>query len=73
MSNIGGITTEINNLNINKMTTFNNIPAKLIVETSDICSSFICRIFNDSILSYNFPDSLKMADYRCTQETQNND
>ena len=62
MSNIDGIMTEINNLNINIPTTFNNITAKLFVETSDICSPFICRIFNDSILNYNFPDSLKMAD-----------
>ena len=62
MSNIDDITTEINNLNINCMTTFNNIQAKLIVENSDICSPFICHIFNDYILNYNFPDSLKMAD-----------
>ena len=32
MSNVADITMEINNLNINKPTTFNNIPAKLIVE-----------------------------------------
>ena len=62
MSNVADITTEINNLNINKPTTFNNIPAKLIVETSDICAPFISSIYNESILSYNFPVSLKMAD-----------
>ena len=62
MSKVADITTEINNLNINKPTTFNNIPAKLIVETSDICAPFISSIHNESILSYNFPVSLKMAD-----------
>ena len=62
MTNVDEIMTEINNLNINKPTTFNNIPAKLIVETNDICSPFICRIFNDSIINCTFPDSLKMAD-----------
>ena len=62
MTNVDEIMTEINHLNINKPTTFNNIPAKLIVETNDICSPFICRIFNDSIINYTFPDSLKMAD-----------
>ena len=62
MTNVDEIMTEINNLNTNKPTTFNNIPAKLIVETNDICSPFICRIFNDSIINYTFPDSFKMAD-----------
>ena len=41
MSNVADITTEINNLNVNKPTTFNNIPAKLIVETSDMCTFHI--------------------------------
>ena len=61
MSNAADM-TEINSLNVNKPTTFNNIPAKLIVETSDICAPFISSIYNESILSYNFPVSLKMAD-----------
>ena len=62
MTNVDEIMTEINNLNITKPTTFNNIPAKPTVETNDIYSPFICRIFNDSIINCTFPDSLKMAD-----------
>ena len=54
MTNVDEIMMEINNLNTNKPTTFNNIPAKLIVETNDICSPFICRIFNDSIINLHF-------------------
>ena len=46
MSNVADITTEINNLNVNKPTTFNNMPDKLIVETSDICAPFISSIYN---------------------------
>ena len=52
----------INNLNTNKPTTYNNIPAKLIVETSDICAPLISKFYNDSIVNKIFPNSLKMAD-----------
>ena len=53
---------EIKNLNTNKPTTFNNIPAKILVENSEICSPFISKIYNDSILHTNFPQALKKAD-----------
>ena len=56
------ISTIINELNENKPTTFLNIPVKMIVETSNICSPFISKIYNDSILNSKFPQSLKMAD-----------
>ena len=62
MSNEDDITMIINTLNVNKPTTFNNIPAKLIVQTSDICAPLISKIYNDSILSTNFPGPLKKAD-----------
>ena len=56
------IMSEINNLNTHKPTTFNNIPAKLIKENSDICTPHICNIFNNSIVSNNLPENLKRAD-----------
>ena len=56
------IEKEIHKLNTNKPTTFNNIPAKVLVESSKICSPFITKIYNDSILSSNFPGPLKKAD-----------
>ena len=52
----------INNLNIHKSTTFNNIPVKLIVATSDICSPPISTYYNDAIINCKFPEPLKMTD-----------
>ena len=62
MINEDGIIHQIKNLNVNKPTTFNNIPVKIILENKDVCSPFIYKIFNDSIISGIFPDKLKMAD-----------
>ena len=59
---VDDIERDINKLNINKPTTFNNIPAKILVENSEICSPFISKIYNDSIFSSNFPGPLKNAD-----------
>ena len=56
------IRDEIDNLNTNKPTTFNNIPVKVIVENKDMLSQFLTKIFNDLLLSGMFPDPLKMAD-----------
>ena len=38
ISNTADIASLINNLNINKPTTCNNIPAKIIVDTIDMCA-----------------------------------
>ena len=54
--------TEIHNLNTNKPTTFNNIPAKILLDSSNICSTFISNIYNESIQNSNFPLPLKKAD-----------
>ena len=62
LSQVSDMKSIIMDLNTKKPTTFNNIPAKVIVETSDICSSFISKIYNDSIFNCNFPQLLKMAD-----------
>ena len=59
---LADIDLEIHKLNTNKPTTFNNIPAKILVENSDICSPFISKIYNESILRSNFPLPLKKAD-----------
>ena len=61
MSNTADIASLINNLNINKPTTCNNITAKIIVDTIDICLPIISRIYNDSISSKTFPGPLKIA------------
>ena len=56
------IKSEIKNLNRNKPTTYNNIPAKLLIDNVKACAPDITRIYNDSVLNYTFPDLLKMAD-----------
>ena len=61
-SNVDDIAAEISKLNTSKPTTFNNIPAKILVENIDICSPFISKIYNESIEDSNFPVALKKAD-----------
>ena len=52
----------INNLNVNKPTTYNNVPAKIIAENKDICSLYLHEIYNNNIMDRNFPCSMKNAD-----------
>ena len=59
---VADIESEIHKLNTNKPTTFNNIPAKILAENSDICSPFVSKFYNESILKSNFPVPLKKAD-----------
>ena len=47
MSSMIDIENEMHKLNTNKPTTFNNIPAKILVEKSDICSHLITNIYNN--------------------------
>ena len=55
------IKAEIKRLDKNKPITFNNIPAKLLKQTDDICVPLLIEIYNDSKVNSNFPESLKMA------------
>ena len=52
----------IKNLNTAKPTTYNNIPAKILVEFSDICSEPIHKLYNNAILQGIFPHAMKLAD-----------
>ena len=54
------IMDEINFLDTSKPTTFNNIPAKILACSNDICS--LGDIFNSSVTRSIFPTSQKMAD-----------
>ena len=57
------IATEVNKLNNKKLGTFNNIPAKHLKESSEICKEYLFKIWNDEILeNQSFPDELKLAD-----------
>ena len=57
--------TEINNqalkLNKRKATQSYDIPTRVIVENPDIFSDVLCNNFNNSIVSLNFPQCLKLA------------
>ena len=55
-------TTGIIKLDIKKPTTFNNIPAKILVANYDMGSPPLCTIFNNSVKESKFPDSLKISE-----------
>ena len=48
-------------LDVSKPTTFNNIPAKILTDTKDICPSYLSVIFNNSLSKHYLPSALKMA------------
>ena len=52
--------TIIKLMDVNKPTTYNNIPPKMLVENSDICSTQISIIYNDSVFNHMFPNAFKM-------------
>jgi len=56
------IQERIANLDRNKATADNDIPAKVLQKTNDIVSNQLTQIYNDSINNHNFPNSLKQAD-----------
>ena len=58
----GEIQNRINKLSTKKTTAENDIPAKTLIQTSNIVSSYLTQIYNDSIESSNFPSALKEAD-----------
>ena len=61
--NLTDIEKEILNLNTKKTVTSNSIPAKVLKETSDICSPVPQQIWNEEIIKRcQFPENLKLAD-----------
>ena len=59
---ISVIQDQFDNLNINKPTTDNNIPAKILREHKDLCIPVITKLYSDSVNSSIFPSALKCAD-----------
>ena len=62
LTSLDGVKNCINQLNVNKPTTFNNIPAKILKEFSDVCSDPIHNLYNKSLQEGHFPDAMKLAD-----------
>ena len=56
------IKTEIECLITHKPTTYNNIPAKVLVNCKDISAGYITTAYNVSLAECNFLASLKNAD-----------
>ena len=60
--NVDEIKTEIECLNTHKPTTYNNIPAKILVNCKEISAGYIITAYNVALAECNFPASLKNAD-----------
>ena len=62
-ANLKDIEKEILNHNTKKVVASNFVPAKVLKETSDICSPVHQQIWNDEIFKkYQFPENLKLAE-----------
>ena len=48
------ISKHIKSLDINKPTTFNNIPVRLLVDNNDIVSPLFAKIYNESISNLDY-------------------
>ena len=59
---VNDVEKEIKKLNPNKATTFNTIPFKTLIKTSNISVQFAHKIFNESVETGVYPDNLKLAD-----------
>ena len=59
---INEIEDKIKNIDIEKASSDDDIPAKIIIGCSDIVSSYIREIYDKAILNCEFPALLKFAD-----------
>ena len=56
------IEKELISLNPKKANTHENIPAKILKQSAEICKENLTQIFNKTIIECKFPDELKLAD-----------
>ena len=52
----------VNDIDVSKATSCQNIPSKIIKENIDLCIDVIGSIFNQCNIECEFPDRLKLAD-----------
>ena len=57
---------EVKNLNPKKVSTYNNIPTKILKSLSDICSPILKDMWNNNVSNCNFASKLKLADITAT-------
>ena len=61
-ASVSDIEKELSNLNVKKASTFKNITPKVLKASIESCSEVLTKLFNNTILTSNFPDKLKVAD-----------
>ena len=59
---VNDVVKEIKKINPNKATTFNTIPFKMLIKTSNSSAEFVHKISNESVETGGYPDNLKLAD-----------
>ena len=60
-ASVSDIEKELSNLNTKKASTFENITPKVLKVSIESCSEVLIKLFNNTILTSNFPDKLKVA------------
>ena len=61
-ASISDIEKELSNLNTKKASTFKNITPKVLQASIESCSKALTKLFNNTILTSDFSDKLKVAD-----------
>ena len=56
---ISEIEKELMELNSNEVTTFGNMPTKILKQSSKSCSDTLQKLFNDALRDGYFPDKLR--------------
>ena len=59
---VNDVEKEIKKLNPNKATTFNTIPSKMLLKTSEISAKILHKLFNETVETGDYPENLKLAD-----------
>ena len=61
-TSVSDIEKELSNLITKKTSTFKNITPKILKASIESCSEALTKLFNNMILTSNFPNKLKVAD-----------
>ena len=61
-TSVSDIEKELRNLSAKKASTFKNITPKVLKSSIESCCEVLTKLFNNTILTANFPDKLKVAD-----------
>ena len=61
-ASVSDIEKELSNLNTKKASTFKNITSKVLKASIEGCFEALTKLFNNTILTSDFPDKLKVTD-----------